>query len=150
MPWAKFGYERIRTVYSKAFLEIWKKKSENVFIPEREMLIRGEILKRDFTKRQMKIISMILTLSCYIGKEKAIIPKMQDFELAGISKIKIRNELTQLVGMNVIEWNEEENTFSIKDPREWKAKYHSGYNDPRAQELFILNLKDMGIKFNEE
>lgn len=145
MPWARLGFERVTTIYKDAIIEIGKKKFKNQHIPHMEMMFRSEVLRRDFTKRQLKIISMIQTLSYYIGKEKAIIPKMQDWEIAGISKIKIRNELTQLVELKVIDWNEDENSFNLKDPREWKVKFHSGYNDDRAKELFILNLKDSGV-----
>jgi hypothetical protein len=149
MNWSKVGYERLTTLYKDIILNIGKKKYDNLHIPRQEMLYRAEILRRDFTKRQLKIISMIQSLSYYIGKERAIIPKMQDFEIAGISKIKIRAELTQLVEMNVIDWNEEGNSFALTDPREWKVKFHSGYNNERARELFILNLKDSGV-YSEE
>jgi hypothetical protein len=149
LPWAKNSYDRIHTLYSSVIPKIGEVKFQNKEIPEVEMLIRAEVLRRDFTKRQMKIISMILTLSFYIGKKRAIIPKMQDWEICGINKIKARAELTQLVELNVIEWDEEKNIFSIIDPREWKVKFHSGYNDERAKDLFILNLKDSGV-YSEE
>lgn len=127
-------------------MQIGKIKMNNQQLPLQELLIRTEVLKHDFTKRQMNIISMIFQLSYYLGKSKAIIPKMMDFELCGISKIKVRSELQKLVEMKVVLWDEEENSFSINDPREWiGAKYHSGYNDNRAKDLFILNMKDMGI-----
>ena len=147
MPWTKLGYERLTAFYKETILKIGEKKRNNLHIPQQEMLYRAEVLRRDFTKRQLKIISMIQTLSYYIGKERAVIPKMQDWEIAGISRLKARSELAKLVEMNVIDWNEENNTFAIKDPREWKddVKYHSGYNNQRAQELFILNLKDSGV-----
>lgn len=142
MPWAKMCYEEVKQFYSKVLPKLGQKKFHNPHIPQRELMVRAEVLRRDFTKRQLNIISMILTFSYYAGKEKAIIPKMQDFEIAGISKIKIRNELIQLVEMNVIEWNEEENTFTFRDIRDWEVKYHSGYNHDRAIELFDLNVKD--------
>jgi hypothetical protein len=150
MPYAKYFYKRLENFYSKALPLIGKKKFENRHIPNQEMFIRMEIIRRDFTKRQMNIIGMILSLSYYIGKEKAIIPKMRDWEIAGISKIKARSELTQLVELDVIEWDEEENVFALKDPRLWKVKYHSGYNDERATEIFQLNLKDAGISIETE
>lgn len=142
MPWSEVAYERVTSLYSEVLKEVEKKKIENPYLGIQQLLIRGEMLKRDFTKRQMNIICTILTLSYLIGKEKAIVPKMQDWEIAGISKVKIRHELTQLVKMGVVDWNEDEHAFSVKDIREWKVKYHSGYNDIRANELFALNLKD--------
>jgi hypothetical protein len=149
LPWSKIGYERIEAMYTDIILKIGKKKFENSHLPKQEILYRAEVLRRDFTKRQLKIISMIQSLSYYIGKERAIIPKMQDWEIAGISKIKIRSELTRLMELDVIDWNEEDNSFALKDAREWKVKFHSGYNNERARELFILNLKDSGV-YSEE
>lgn len=146
MPWAHNTYERIFTMYKPLLEEIQKGKYQDTDIIVRELLVRAEYIKRDFTKRQSKIISAIFTLSFSFGKEWALIPKMQDFELAGISKIKIRKEIDQLVDLGVIEWNQEEHLFKIKDPREWKAPYHSGYNDERSRELFALNLKHRNIE----
>jgi hypothetical protein len=145
MPWSKYSHERVNTYYAEALKKIEKKRIDNPYIGIQQLLIRGELLKRDFTKRQMNILNGILTLSYLLGKEKAIVPKMQDWEIVGVSKVKIRNELTQLVNMDVIEWKEEENSFRVKDIREWKAKYHSGYNNERADELFALNIRDAGI-----
>jgi hypothetical protein len=142
MPWAKMAHDRMTNFYIKSLRKIGENKLKNPDIPLRESLIRGEVLKRDFTKRQQNIISMIFTLSYYLGKPSAIIPKMQDFEIAGINKVKARKELTQLVEMNVLEWDEKNHIFSIKDIREWKVKYHSGYNDERAKDIFELNLRD--------
>jgi hypothetical protein len=120
-------------------------KMNNPQAAEKELLIRCEIIRRDLTKRQMNIITLIFTFSHYLGKERAVIPKMRDFEICGVSKIKARSELTKLVELNVLDWNEEENSFAIKDTKEWKAKYNSGYNDDRAWELFVLNLRDAGV-----
>jgi hypothetical protein len=145
MPWSNHAHERVTAFYSEALKGIEKKKLDNPHLFIQQMLIHGEMLKRDFTKRQMNIICAILTLSYLLGKETAIVPKMRDWEIVGISKVKIRQELTQLVKMDVLHWEEEGNVFRIKDIREWKAKYHNGYNDERANELFALNIKDSGI-----
>jgi hypothetical protein len=142
MPWAKLCYDEVTGMYAEILPKIGELKFKKPYIPQLELMVRAEVLRRDFTKRQLKIISMILSFSYYVGKEKAIIPKMQDWELCGINKIKARSELTQLANMNVIEWNEEENSFAFKDIREWEVKYHSGYNHNRMLELFDLNWKD--------
>jgi hypothetical protein len=149
MPWAKMTHERMNSVYTKLLEDIHDGKHRTMDFTIKEMLVRAEFLKRDFTKRQLKILSMIFTLSFQYGKEWALIPKMKDFELAGISKIKIRSEIDQLLEMRVIEWNHDENTFSIKNPLEWTAPYHSGYNDERSRELFLLNLKHANINVEE-
>lgn len=145
MPWAHMTHERMLTVYSKLIEDIQSGKHKSMEFTIRETLVRTEFLKRDFTKRQLKILSMIFTFSFQYGKEWALIPKMRDFELAGVSKIKIRSEINKLVELNVLNWNQEENLFRINDPREWEAPYHSGYSDDRSRELFFLNLKHAKI-----
>lgn len=145
MSWAHYTYERMQTIYKTLVKEINEGKHQNIEFTMKELLFRAEVLKRDFTKRQLNIISLIFTFSYTYGKEWALIPKMKDFELAGISAIKIRNEINQLVDMEVIEWNQEEHLFKINDPREWKAPYHSGYSDHRSRELFYLNLRHAEI-----
>jgi hypothetical protein len=147
MPWAHHTYERIRRYHTKLLEYINEQKHRDIELMVKETLILAEILKREFTKRQLKIIEMIFTLSYGFGKEWALIPKMQDFELAGISKLVIRKELDQLVAAGVLGWKQEEKLFKINDPREWKGiPYHSGYNDDRSKELFFLNLKHSGIE----
>jgi hypothetical protein len=128
--------------------KIGAKKIKSPEKVKREMLIRGEVLRRNFTKRQMNILSFLMAYSLYLGKERAIIPKMRDFEIAGVGKDKIRSELDRLVELNVLDWNQEEKSFAVKDPWEWEIKYHSGYNHERGTELFLLNLSDLGIEFN--
>jgi hypothetical protein len=132
-------------VYGSIIDEV-QAKNNDVNLIMKEMLVRAESLKRDFTKRQMNIIGFIFTFSFAYGKEWALIPKMKDFEIAGISSVKIRNEIDQLIEMGVVNWNQEEMLFSINDPREWHgAPYHSTYNDVRSRELFVLNVQHAGI-----
>jgi hypothetical protein len=66
---------------------------------------------------------------------------MKDFELCGISKIKIRQELNLLIYYNMIEWNEEKHLFRIKPSEEWKAPFHGGFDPERGMELVKLNLQ---------
>lgn len=146
MPWAHYSYHRIINYYPSILEKITDIKHLNMDLLMMETLVRAEVSKRDFTKRQLKIIGLIFTFSFGYGKEWGLIPKMMDFELAGISKIKIRNELNQLIKMGVVEWKQEENLFRINDPRKWTGiPYHSTYNDERAKELFFLNLQHSGI-----
>lgn len=145
MPWAHNTHERMMTIYAELLEKLHSGEHRTIDITIQELLIRAEILKRDFTKRQLKIVTFIFTFSYAYGKEWAVIPKMKDFELAGISKIIVRKEIDQLINMNIIEWNQNENLFRIKDPREWGAPYHSGYSDERSRELFYLNLKHADI-----
>jgi hypothetical protein len=149
MPWAKLTRERIETVYKELFDKIVMKE-RSLELSIKEVMIRTEILKRDFSKRQLTILSVILTFSYFYGKESAWIPKLKDFSIAGVSPTKIKDELTKLVDMNVITWyrGKDTNEFEINDPTEWKTPYHSGYDDRRSRELFFLNLKHAGIPFD--
>ena len=149
MTWAKHTHERILTVY-KEIVEEYAIKNRNMDLAINEMLIRAELLKRDLTKRQLVILTYIMTFSYFYGKESALIPKLKDFSLAGISPTKIKDELLKLEEMHVIEWKrgKDYNEYSINDPREWKAAYHSNYDDRRSKELFFLNLKHAGASFD--
>lgn len=148
MSWAYYTHERMVAAYGEIVQEVQDNRN-NIDLLLKEQLIRVEILKRDFTKRQMNIIGFILAMSLAYGKEWAVIPKMKDFELAGISSIKIRSEVDQLVDKGVIIWNQGESLFSINDPREWTAKHHSGYSDGRIRDLFVLNLKHSGVDLDK-
>ena len=105
----------------------------------RSLAIRAEAIIRDFTKRQVNILELIHI--CSYVKDFAILPKLQDFEICGISKTLIRKELEKLEELNVISWKRDENFFRIKEPNYWNAPYHSGYNNYRAGEIFELNMR---------
>jgi hypothetical protein len=141
MPWTKLNEEQTFNAYKEIFLETQKCADKDDNLTVKSFMIRAELLKHDFTKRQMIIVMFIFTFSYLYGKEWALIPKLQDFEICGISKTKVKFELKKLIDMQVIEWKQEENLFGIKDPQLWLAEYNSGYNDMRSKELFLLNLR---------
>ncbi|AYA77386.1 hypothetical protein DOE78_19090 [Bacillus sp. Y1] len=149
MNWAGLTHERIVTIYSDLFDEVVINR-RNKDLAIKEVMILAEVLKRDFSKRQLSILGLIMTFSYFYGKETALIPKLSDFELAGISKTKINVELSKLVELDIITWTRgrDANEYMINDPRQWKAEYHKKYNDIRSRELFFLNLKHAGISFN--
>ena len=151
MPWAKLTHERINTVYKDVFDKIVIKERDRE-LAIREVMIRMDILKRDFSKRQLTILNVIMTFSYFYGKESAWIPKLKDFSLAGISPTKIKDELEDLVKKGVITWHrgKDSNEFAINDPREWTTPYHSSYDGNRASELFLLNLKHADIPVDVE
>lgn len=103
--------------------------------------VRSEIIKRDVTKRQMKIIDQIFIFSLAFGKDAALIPNLQDFQMCGVDKSKIKYELEKLVELNMISWDKEQHLFTIKNPAEWECPYHYGFSDRRIQELVFLNAK---------
>lgn len=111
-------------------------------IVAQELIVRSEFLKRDFTKRQLNILLLIHRFSLGFGKECAIIPQIQDFEICGVSKTKVRQELDKLLDLDVIEWNKDENLFKISKPSMWKADYHKSHVHTRFIELMTINALD--------
>lgn len=126
--------------------EVYGKNSNvNLDLIIRELVIRAEMFKYDFTKRQMVIIMFIITFSFNIGKEAAYIPRLNDFYIAGISPTKVKSELEKLVNMSVIDWNQKENIFRIRDSREWNVSLNVGYSNARAIDLFFKNMDHAGV-----
>jgi hypothetical protein len=128
---------------SDSFYQEIKNRNEKKSLDDiiKEQMLRAAILKRDLTKRQLKIVYFIYLYSFGFAKEWALIPKMRDFELCGISKIKIRQEINTLVDYNMIEENQEEHLFRLKCPSEWKAPFHDGFSLERKKELVRINMQ---------
>lgn len=145
MPWKKLSYERTIQVYKDALDEIVVKNSvhSNAFVEA--LVVRAEILKHDFTKRQMSILMGIYTFSYGLCKTSAYIPKLQDFQLVGVGITKIKDELRKLENMNVLEWDRENNLFTLKDFHVWEAPFISTYSETRAKEIYLLNLEHAGV-----
>jgi len=146
MPWTSDTYDQM----SEAQKEVLKELHERQYHVSMDMVlaelqVRTEFLRRDFTKRQMNIITFIYNYSFCFGKKWALIPKMRDFEICGVLAIKARTELEKLMDMSVIEWNQEENLFRIKDPKEWQTPYNSGFSHDRSQEIRRINVIHAGI-----
>lgn len=103
--------------------------------------IQEEIMMRDFTKRQRSILDLILRLSWGCGKKIATITRQKDFELVGIAKTKIKEELNWLVNARVITWTKTNNEYSFnKDYDSWKVSIVPGYNRQRLNELIHINI----------
>jgi hypothetical protein len=143
--WREKTYRRSVDVYKDLLKDTILSIDNNLDLKIKEYMIRAEIQKRDFTKRQLNILSLIVTFSFNYGKEAAVL-QISDFALTGLSVKKVRSEVDQLIGMNVITWNTDFNEFSINEPLCWKdVPYHKHYDDKRSQELFILNLRHAGV-----
>jgi hypothetical protein len=142
-----FAHQTQRRMSSEAYQELiqYFNVNRSPEILELELLVRAEILKRDFTKRQVNIILMIFTFSYPYGKSSAIIPQQKDWELCGVSKTLIKKEIQKLVDLDVITYNKDEEEYSINSPLIWSAPYHHGYSDERSKELFLINIKHAGI-----
>lgn len=106
--------------------------------------IHREIIKRKFTQRQRDIIDFILTLSWGCGsKPSALIPKLKDFELCGVGKNHIKNELEILESKRVIFWDRDMNLFQInKHYDQWEIEIIGKYNKVKMNELISLNLSN--------
>jgi hypothetical protein len=72
MPWAKLTYDRTVNVYKDLLEDTLINHQKDIDLIIKELLVRGEILKHDFTKRQLTILMFIITFSFNYGKEKRI------------------------------------------------------------------------------
>lgn len=107
----------------------------------------NELITRDFSKRQLKIIYFIIRLSWGCGKEFAVIPNFtKSFTTCGVPKQAIRAELEYLTRNNIITWNEQLNLFELnKNFDEWNTAYNRFYEPDLLSKLIHLNLKNMNI-----
>lgn len=144
MPWAKI-YERNVEAYQTILEDLIPKRRKSMDLIVKEQLIRGNLLKHNFTKRQWIIIMFVLSFSFNHAKEWAYIPRLVDFEVAGISKFKIKAEIDKLLEMGILEWKQEEHLFRIQEPKFWRAPLNMGYKEQRGRELYMLNLRHAGI-----
>jgi hypothetical protein len=144
VPFAKNAYERTERIYKKLLKEAIMKIDGDYETRIKGILIRTEIQKRDFTKRQLNILSLIITFSYTYGKESAML-KPSDFSICGIPTKKITGELKQLIEMNVLHWDNDFSEFTIIEPRFWNAPFHDHFDEQRQIELFLLNLRHAGI-----
>lgn len=104
--------------------------------------IYNECIRRDFSKRQLNIILLILRLSYGCRKKYCEIPKLNYFEVAGINKVDIKKELKFLKSCKVINWDEEKNYFSLnKDFEKWQVSPVKNWDDERFKFLISYNLK---------
>jgi hypothetical protein len=98
--------------------------------------------KYDLTKRQNVIVALIWSLSNLMGKNEAIIPQLQDFEVCGVSATKIKEELEKLINSKVIHYRSKENAYSINlNFEEWKIPLNSKWDEQRMKNLSDLNLR---------
>lgn len=71
-----------------------------------------KILTTDLTKRQLKILLLIIRFSYGYQKSYAILRK-NDFSYAGVSPYCIKEELKKLAKIRVVLWNPENDTLRI-------------------------------------
>ena len=116
--------------------------------------ITEQIMISDFSKRQRKILDLILRLSWGCGKKDAIIPRQKDFEITGIHEVDIKDEIDCLITRKVI--IRKDNIYSFnKDYEKWRVSTALKYSPKKLSKLLSLNLKrddikDKNLVFHEE
>lgn len=105
--------------------------------------LMDEIIRRDFSKRQLAILHFIIRLSYGCQKKDCFIGKFNAFELAGLNKSDIKKELKFLRECRVINWDEISMIFSInKDYEKWQINPTKGFEKEKLDQLIHENLKN--------
>ena len=110
--------------------------------------ISEAIMTRDFTKRQRKILDLILRLSWGCGKKEARIPHQRDFSCVGVHEVDIKSELTWLEVSKVITRQESFYWFN-KDFDLWEVSRVKPYQPEKLSELLSLNLNGENHELSE-
>ncbi|MEC1714719.1 replication protein [Schinkia azotoformans] len=104
--------------------------------------LMNEIIRRDFSKRQLAILHFIIRLSYGCHQKDCLIEKFNAFEIAGLNKSDIKKELQFLRDCRVINWDEKKMVFSInKDYELWQINPTKGYDKEKMDQLIHENLK---------
>jgi len=103
--------------------------------------INEAIMMRDFTKRQRKILDLILRLSWGCGKKEACIPYQKDFMIVGIAESHISTELKWLQVSKIIIVEGQTYSFN-KDFCQWQISRVRPFQPDRLTELVSLNLNN--------
>ncbi|SES16755.1 phage replication protein O [Gracilibacillus ureilyticus] len=102
----------------------------------------NELLRRNFSKRQLNIISFIWRLSYGTGQSDCVIPTLKMFELAGLHKQDVRKELKFLTECAVLNWDEEMMVFAInKDYHKWQITPQTKWDGDQFDQLIHINIK---------
>jgi len=103
---------------------------------------------RDFTKRQRKILDLILRLSWGCGQKDAYIPHQNDFCIVGIYESDVKAELTWLEQSKIIVRQDMYYWFN-KDFDQWQISRVKPYQPEKLSELLSLNLNGNRPKLSE-
>lgn len=114
-------------------------QNDHMFRQDMDVWIANYIC-RNFTKRQLKIIELIYILGMEKKSLECYIPTLSSFEILGVNRTKIRNELEKLEADKVIFWNRDKMTFRINpDTDQWKIPMNKNHTSDRIQRLIDLN-----------
>lgn len=101
--------------------------------------INEQIMSSDFSKRQRKILDLILRLSWGCGKKEAFIPHKKDFEVVGVGEGHIKGELRWLQLAKVITISGNQYSFN-ENYDQWRVSRAKGYDPEKLTELVRINL----------
>lgn len=101
--------------------------------------INEAIMTRDFTKRQRKILDLIIRLSWGCNKKDAYIPHQRDFYVVGVHEVDVKRELDWLEVSKVIIRQDSFYWFN-KDYDDWGVSRVKPYQPKKLSELLSLNL----------
>jgi hypothetical protein len=101
--------------------------------------INEAIMQRDFSKRQRKILDLILRLSWACQKKYAVIPYQKDFEVVGVSESHIKDELAWMVTSKILFVEGDRYSFN-KDFDVWEVSRVKPFRPDRLKQLIGLNL----------
>lgn len=110
--------------------------------------INEAIMLRDFTKRQRKILDLILRLSWGCNKKYAHIPRQRDFCTVGVHEVDIRRELDWLCESHIIFRDGELYAFN-KDFDAWQVSRVKPYQPQKLSDLLSLNLGEDRLELSE-
>jgi len=103
--------------------------------------INEAIMLRHFTKRQRKVLDLVLRLSWGCGKKSAFIPRQKDFQVVGIGEGHIKAELDWLTISKVITIEGSNYSFN-KNFDDWQVSRVNPFQPEKLTELVSLNLKE--------
>jgi len=110
--------------------------------------ITEQLMIRQFTSRQRRILDLILRLSWGCNKEYAIIPHLADFQIIGLDKSDIAPELQRLEVQHVITSDRARGRFAfVKDFDHWQVSTSlpTYRREGRLAALIKLNLSKPAI-----
>lgn len=110
--------------------------------------INEAIMTRDFSKRQRKILDLILRLSWGCGSKYAYIPLQKDFEVVGVHEVAVKNEITWLEVSKVIIRDNHFYWFN-KNYDEWEVSRVKPYHPERLINLVSINLNGNKPQLNK-
>lgn len=110
--------------------------------------ISEEIMASDFSKRQRKILDLILRLSWGCNKKWAYIPRQRDFQLVGVPETVVKGDLHWLQEARVIFIDEKNYSFN-KDYDQWRVSRAKAFTHQKLNDLISLNLQGSAEKLNE-